>query len=1122
MSNPAAATVRYPAVVTGRSAIRLALVAAALSPALPFAQTGSTCVVGGAITANRIPLPGVVVTLVGSDQHVVDVSSTGADGTYVLKVPVFGGYTVKAELTAFATVTHAVTIDQASCSSRVDLTMMLASRAPASAATPTPANAQAAPADSSAGAATGAGRGATPGGGRAGRGGQARGAQQFQSLQLNADENGLARADDTGAGDADGVQVVLPPGFSPEVSTESVTASGTAQQNDVFFGPNGPGDFAQRFGAFGPDGAGGPGGAGQAGGPGGFGGGGRFGGGPGFGGPLGRGGRGGNQIRGSAFYSADTSTLDAAPFGLNGQPTTKPDYLQQRFGLTMGGPLTLGKVVNNPRTFFFLNYTGNHSSNPYDAYSTVPTAAERAGDFSAVSTPIIDPSTGKPFPGNQIPASMLNPSSLQLLSLFPLPNQAGSSPLNYHNVTTVTSETDDINVRLIHTFGTPPQRGRGQGGGRGFGGGRGRGGPGSSNLNVTVHYRHSDNESTNPLPTLGGQSTINALDVPGTYAFTKASIFNQIRFDLNRQHAITTNLFAGSQNIAGDAGLQGISTNPTDWGAPNLLFSKFQDIRDVNPSDVLSRTISIGDTATKTRGRHTMRFGGDFRQILNDNRTAANARGTYVFTGGYTGNDFSDFLLGVPQQASVQPGTPVNFNQTTADLFVQDDWRITDKVTLNLGLRYEYYSPLTESDNHLVTLDVPSNFTAAVPVQAGGTGPYSGALPDSIVKPYRKGFAPRTGFAWRASDKNVIRAGYSINYNSSVYQSIATQLANQPPFVDTATVIAPLAAPIPIQTILVNAPPGSVLNNYSVNPDYQMPNVQIWNVDWQHDITRTLQLGVGYTGTKGSNLDLLEAPNRTPTGLLIPDVAPFIYETSVAASHMNSLSLRIRKRLSDGVAFNGTYTLSKAIDDASSVAGVGGTVAQNPNDLAAETGLSSFNQTHQFTGNFIYELPFGEGKPWFQTGTMASLLGNWTLNATVQLASGTPYSVIIANSVADAARGTNGTLRANYNGAPIALSDPTTMLFFNTAAFSAPLPGQYGDSGRNIIIGPGTSVANFSITKNINMGQTRGLSIQLLANNVFNTVQFATIDTTLNSPTFGQVTSVRPMRRMQVLLRYRF
>lgn len=1113
-----------------RWAIRIGLVAGLLYPALPLAQAPEGCGLSGVITANRIPLPGVVVSLVSGD-HVVDVSSTNPDGTYSLQAAAFGSYVLKAELTAFAPIARDVTLDQASCPVRMDLAMTLATRAAASAAPAAP-TAAALPA---ARASTGSRRARSTGSGQTGRGGRAGAPQQFQSLELFADQAGLARADEGGLSGAEAMQAVLPAGFSPDASTESVTASGTTQQNNLFLGPNGPAEFAQRFGFFGADGVGGPGGPGQAGGPGaagapgqfggpgGFAGGrGGFGGGPGFGGPLGRGGR-GQQIRGSLFDSFDTSALDTAPYALNGQATTKPEYLQQRFGVTIGGPLTLGKIVDSPRTFFFLNYTGNHSSNPYDQYSTVPTLAERAGDFSALAIPILDPATHQPFANSQIPASRVDPTSQQLLSLIPVPNQAGDK-LNFHNVTTVTTQLDDINVRLVRAFGAPPQRGR-AGGGRGaggFGGGRGGGRAGSANLNVTIHYRHSDTESANPFPTLGGRATINAFDVPGAFSFTKAGLFNTIRFDVNHQHAQTTNLFAGSQNVAGNAGLQGISTDPSNWGSPNLSFSDFQGLRDVSPSNRIDRTLSIGDTVTKTHDRHTFRFGGDWRSIRTDSDTAQNPRGSFIFTGLYSGYDFADFLLGLPQQASVQPGYPVDFEQTTGDLFAQDDWRITDKLTLNAGLRYEYYSPLAEANNALVTLDVPPDFTAAVPVLAGGIGPYTGALPDTIVRPYRKGFAPRIGAAWRASDRTVLRGGYSINYNASVYQSIAQQLANQPPFVETATVIAAPTAPIPLQTILVNAAPGTILNNYAVDPNYQMPNVQIWNADLQRDITRTVQVGIAYTGTKGSNLDLLEAPNRTATGLRIAGVAPFIYETSSADSHMNSLSLRIRKRLTDGFAATATYTLSKSTDDASSIAGGGGTVAQNPDDLAAERGLSSFDQRHQFNGTVVYELPFGANKRWFNDGAAAHVLGNWTFNASVQLASGTPYSALVLAGAADAARGTTGTLRANYNGEPISIADPTTTTFFNTAAFSLPPPGTYGNSARNIIIGPGTSSVNLGVTRNVNFGQNRGLSIQVLATNVFNDVQYGTIDTYVNSQTFGQVTSVRPMRRFQIVTRYRF
>ena len=1076
---------------------------------------GGACSISGVVSAQRTPLPGVVVSLTGAEGKSIDVSSSGPDGSFSLKAPA-GQYKLAGQLTAFARVERDVTIDAARCAQRVDVTMTLASRATAS--IPAPAA------------------------GPVGRGGIARGRgqapQQFQSLELLADQAGLARADDSASSTDAASQVLLPPGFSAETSAESVTAVGTASQAQTFFGgPNGPGDFAQRFGdAFG--GAGGPGGNdatqgdgggfAAAGGRGGGGGGGR--GGPGGFGPgggfAGRGGRGNqNQIRGNVSQNFDTSSLDTAPYALNGA-TSKPSYLQQRFTGTLGGPLVIPKVINSPRTFFFINYTGNHSSNPFDQYSTVPTLAERSGDLSAMGATIIDPRTGRPFVGNQIPSTRLDPSAQALLTLMPLPNQPGATQ-NFHAVTTSTSQLDDINVRLTRTFGAQPQRGRGGAGGRGGGGGgRGGGGggrAGTSNLNVTIHFRHSDNSTPNAFPALGSATTQTAWDVPVGYSFTKKGLFHQLRFEFNRQRGETQNLYANTLNVAGNAGLLGVASDPFDWGAPNLSFSTFASLRDTNPAMRTDQTISFGDTILKTRGKHTIRFGGDYRDIRADSRTDANARGTFVFSGLYSGVDFSDFLLGLPQQATVQYGPGLErFRSTSWDLFLQDDWRATDKVTVNAGLRYEYFSPVSEASNRLVTLDAPSNFSAAVPVMAGATGPFSGTFADTIVNPFRAGFAPRIGIAWRPKPGLVIRPGYSINYNASVYQSIAQQLAGQPPFAVTGTSFGTLGSPLALSTALAGVSPNAVNNTFGVDPNYRLGFVQIWSLDAQKDLTRTIQVGATYTGTKGANLDFLRAPNRGPSGLLIAGVAPFVWESSGADSLLNSISLRLRKRLTSGFAAGGTYTLSKGTDDASSIGGGGGTVAQNDKDLEAERGLSSFDQRHRVAGDFTFELPFGANKPWLKEGTAAQLFGNWVLNGNVQFASGTPLTARVLGSASDVARGVNGTLRANYSGAPIAISDPSQLLFFNTSAFSIPAAGTFGTAGRNTIIGPGTSVANLSLTRNLNFGTTRGLSIQIQANNIFNTLQFATVDTIVNSPTFGQVTGVRPMRRIQVTTRFRF
>ena len=703
---------------------------------------------------------------------------------------------------------------------------------------------------------------------------------------------------------------------------------------------------------------------------------------------------------------------------------------------------------------------------------------------------------------------------------------------NFHTVTTTSTQLDDINVRFVQTFGAVPQRGQG---GRGRGGGGGRGGPGgrggTSNLNIAIHYRHSDSTAANPLPTLGGESKLSAWDVPVSYSFTKAGFFQTLRGDFNHQQTDTLNLFAYNTNVASLAGIQGVSTDPFDYGSPNLSFSQFASLRDTNPATLTNRTLAIGDTIVKTHGRSTWRFGGDYRDIRSDSRIDTNARGSFVFTGAYTGVDFGDFLLGRPQQASVQFGPGLEqFRSTSWDLFVQDDWRVSDKITINAGLRYEYFSPVAESDNRLVTLDVPPDFSAAVPVVAGATGPYSGPLPDTIVRPFRTGFAPRLGAAWRPKQGWVLRGGYSINYNSSNYATIAQQLAGQPPFATANTVLAAVGVPIPLSTALCNPNPGvpcdtpfgTTTNSYAVDPNYRMGYVQIWNLDLQHDLSRTVQVGIGYTGTKGSDLDVQLAPNRGPNGLIIPDISPYIYEQSGAYSILESMTLRVRKRLSNGWGAGATYILSKSIDDASTIGGGGVVVAQNPLDLGAERGLSSFDQRNRLNADFTYELPFGDKKKWFDSGTPAAILGNWQFNGTVQLASGTPFTARILGGVGDVAGGVNGTLRADYNGQPISLSDPTTTLFFNKSAFSPPAPGTFGDSSRNMIIGPGTSVLNLGLTKNINFSATRGLSVQVLANNVLNTVQFASIDTVVNSRTFGYVTAARSMRKFQILTRLRF
>jgi uncharacterized membrane protein YgcG len=446
-----------------------------------------------------------------------------------------------------------------------------------------------------------------------------------------------------------------------------------------------------------------------------------------------------------------------------------------------------------------------------------------------------------------------------------------------------------------------------------------------------------------------------------------------------------------------------------------------------------------------------------------------------------------------------------------------------------------------------------------VPIQPGQPGPYSGPLPASLIRPDRNNFAPRIGFAWKPLPMTVVRGGYGINYNTGAYQGMAQQLALQPPNATTATNVQTAPGELTLQDGFPAAT--GVTNNYSVNPNYRLGYVQIRNLDIQQQIRPTLLLNLDYTGTKGTDLDILEAPNRTATGIRIPPsvqvVDAFNYESSVADSEANAGSVRLRKRLAKGFSIGGIYTYSKSLDDASSIGagatsgantpglGAGGTgaggggggssgggssgggssnVAQNPFNLSAERGLSSFNQTHKFTGDYLLELPFGHDKRWLTEKTpWRAIFGDWQWSGDWTIASGLPFTPRLLGNIDNVNSGTNGTLRANLvPGQPVSLPNHSIAEWFNTAAYVAPPSGQYGDARRNSIIGPGSKVFDMAFTKIFPMQEGRLLEFRAQATNIFNIPNYSSIDTNFYSPTFGRVTAVGAMRQFTITARFRF
>jgi len=1127
-----------------------------------------------------MPIPGAAVSVKAEPAGQTVSAWTDIDGSYSVPVPAYGSYTVQVQMVAFANGSQQVVVDAGHPSVQTNFELTLQSRT----------------------------HEATPSQRRPP--GQATAQRGFQNLSIQQSMNGQDAAAPNNEVAPSGMPV---PGIDPNSATESIAVSGNASNS--MSGMSGDelqqriNDARQNGGGFG----GGGGGFGQ----GGFGGGGG-------GRPMTITGRRGfdiNHPHGSIYYGIGDSALNAAPYELTGEPPTQPGYLQNSFGGSVGGPLNIPHIYHGgTKTFFFVNYNGKRGENPFEQFSTVPTLQERQGNFNGIlytsgpaagqQVQIFNPATNSPFAGNVIPgfasqscpwsASSGGGTAAGLLQYIPCPNLPGDFQ-NFRYATTTTSDSDDLNVRINHTLGAAPARGQR---------GSGRGAPRNS-LNFGFHYHASSANITNPFPSVGGSTSTRSFDVPVGYVKTIGKLTNSLRFDFNRSRTHTQNLYAFLNDVDSGLGISGVSTNPFDWGLPNLSFGDFSGLSDTNPQLLRNQTYTISDYVVYTHGKNSWRWGGDFRRIELNTETSGNARGSFTFTGyntseftattpgqpasqvAGTGFDFADFLLGDPQTTSVQFGQDnYHFHGNYWDLYLQDEWKVRGNLTLNLGVRYEYVSPLTEENNLIANLvlspgvlnpalGAPS-VTPVCPHLSESMGgeqqlcPYNSGLPASLVQPDRKGFAPRLGLAWKPFKNTVVRAGYGINYNTGAYQSIALQMAFQPPFSTAETniqpsVITPTSGPLvptagdlTLQSGFPAPAAGEITNSYAVNPNYRWGYVQIRNLDIQQQIRPTILLNVDYTGTKGTNLDILEAPNRTisPTlGIttLIQAVQAFTFENSLGDSEANAASVRLRKRLAHGFSVGGIYTFSKSIDDASSIGagatsaasspglGAGGTgaagggagasagsgansVAQNPLNLSAERGLSSFNQTHRFTADYLWELPFGHDRRWLTGNTpWRAILGDWQWSGDWTIASGLPFTPRYVNNADEINGGTNGTLRPDVvPGQSIALPNPSIAEWFNKNAFTAPpenSQGQivaYGNARRNSIIGPGSKVFDMALTKVIPFSEGRTLEFRAQATNVFNIPNYSSIDTSVTSPTFGRVLAVGSMRQITMTARFRF
>lgn len=1116
------------------------------SPATLTVTTAQGGMIRGTAKSGMVPLPGVSITATNTLTGKKYATTTDIAGAFAMLIPRNGRYVLKAELAAFASETAEVLLNSASQNGGkpeqvADFALQLASRVAASQ------------------------QAAKPGAAGSVAGLVARG---LQSLNVTAGDASLADA--SAAGTNAGTQMPIVSGIGTgdgALATDSVAVSGQMGQT------NGLANFsedeirqrvqdaiaqAQRQGGAAGDMAGTV--AGMLGGMmGGLGGGfgGRGGGGRGGGGGF----RGFNptQPHGAIFYQGGNGALNANTYSLTGAPEIKPSYSSNRFGVTFtGSPSIPGLVKASSKQFIFFNVTGQRNINPQNFYGTVPTLAERSGDFSqltqgvngaAAAVPLFDPKTRQQFQNNVIPTPRLSAQALALLKYYPAPNipLVGTQGYNYQTITTAGSNATQAALRFVRNFGQNAT---------GFGGfGRQQAANASKtlrqNINFNGSYSHAASDSRNIFLPLGGATVSDGYGVTAGYTVGYGRFTNNASINWNRSHAVTRNyLTHGAVNPAIEAGIvvggAVIQGNPFNYGVPTLTFAGFTSLNETPPSESINQTISFSDFVSWNHKKHNMRFGGDIRRVHADSLGASNVLGAFTFTGYATqspaaaapsrgttaqqpsGAGFADFLLGLPQQSAVQAGLQKTYLRANVfDWYAQDDWRALAGLTLNFGVRYEYFAPYVEKYNRLVNLDHNADFTQVAAVLPGQSGPFSGGLrfQRSLVNPDKSLYSPRFGFAYRVRHlKNtVLRGGYGINFNTGQYASFARQLAFQPPFAVTQTnIVNQQGCGIFTLANAFNCSTAPVQNNYAVNPNYRLGHVQIWNLDLQKTFPLGIVTNIGFNGAKGGALDIVRAPNRTAIGLLNTSAQPFNYEDSLGYSRFESLSVNVRKRLQKGISLQATYLYGHSIDNASSIGGGASVPAQNDFDLNAEEGNSSFDVRHKVTGNWVMELPFGPNRAFFsKDGFWAKALDGFSVSGDYTFATGTYYTPRYLATIAETNTGSNNTLRPDRNFAAPISGAGRIRQWFNPAAFAAPANG-FGTASRGSIEGPGIVGIDTSLSRTVDLGDTRSFEARVTANNVFNTVQYSGIDATLNSPTFGQVTSTAAQRNISVSARYRF
>ena len=830
-----------------------------------------------------------------------------------------------------------------------------------------------------------------------------------------------------------------------------------------------------------------------------------------------------NLYNGSFRLTFDNSALDARQYSLSGFSTPKPVYDRFTAGFEFGGPLRIPHLMprNGPNFFVGYQWTRNHTALTQSAL--VPTLDERAGNLAGAPgqpATIIDPSTGQPFANSQVPVS---PQAAALLNLYPLPNVTGNPLYNFQIPVLNSSHQDFVQSRLDKTIGRRDQ------------------------VYGTFNLESIRGDSVNLF------SFVDTTDTLGLNANVNWShrlnphLFLYTGYHFSRLRALVRPEFENRQNISGEAGVTGNDQTPANWGPPALGFnSGIASLSDAQNAFNRNRMDGYSASVGLYRGRHNITVGGDLRKQQFNEFFQQDPRGSFGFTGAATGSDFADFLIGVPDTSSIAFGNPDKyFRQTVYDAYATDDWRVMPSLTINAGARYEYGGPMTELKDRLVNIDVAQGFAQVAPVLASDPrGPISGrSYPRSLVHPDRSGIEPRIAFSWRPIPAStiVVRGGYGIYHDTSVYLAPMLQLAQQAPLSKSLKQQNSAACPLTLADGFTQC--GTTTpDTFGIDPNFRVGYAQVWQLAVQRDLPWALQMTATYMGVKGTHGVQQFLPNSYPIDGVdpCPDCpSGFLYETSGGNSIRQSGQLQLRRRLRAGFAAMLLYTYSKSIDNDAALGGQGyqsgaaqtqfaaeptqatagnAQVAQNWLDLRAERSLSSFDQRHLLNLQAQYTTGQGLEGGTLLGGWRGRALKEWTLMTQLSVGTGMPETATFPAAVPGT--GWIGPLRPDLTGAPIYGGQNGAHL--NASAFTAPIAGTWGNAGRNSITGPNTFSLDGAMQRTFRPNKHFYMDVRIDASNLLNHPVFGSWNTVVQSAQFGLQQSPSQMRSLQVTMRVRF